>query len=474
MTLRSAKIGLLILGLGLIFPVVAGATTILSEDFETYTASAKLGGQGSWSCVSYDNWYVLSNGAKNGSKYIQNLGQIVASCEKTGDQISEGKVEVWFKTTNCGKGASISEDFEFRIQKAGDIMLSFSAVESGGSCRVRISGQKTGSGYVETNEALNFFNDWVKIRFQWKREGDPIKSYFRYLYGSNDWSAWIETFTNFEYLDKIKVYGSYATGGEKGNFDFINDPLLPSTIEITSPVSGTTASSTFTASVSYDGQGEDWDKIMLVFENWEASTTCPVYGTSAWADEYALGYFNYGSLPYFSDTFSTSTASTTAIEVENLDENLYNCVRCYFLNTASSTMSEEKCEDYTLTIAGFIPPSQPLPIKTWAQYYEIHSDPKYATSTEIFNTIASAFNVIVQKVGSFLVDFRSIFDSNEATAKGTELGSKIPLARGYLKPINDFFGGTLPVSEFFIFALLVLVIVGVFRMVKIIVQFIRG
>lgn len=467
MTLLRLKIGLLILGCVLFFPMVAGATSILKEDFN----SCNLGDLGSnagcsgWATTTTASPQATSTDKIEGT--IGGTGVIDTATEifKAGSSFSAG--EIWFYSKSPSAGTFSYNTTLYALNSARTKGCGVMTYEQSGFLVVYMSNYTGGGATYSHSYALG---SWRHIGLKWRTDGTLKKCSIQV---END--GW-EEFTAFLGTDAFNTIDlKTPTPTKLHYFDYIDDlpAVFPASIVIDTPVSGTTASSTFTAGITYNKQAEEWDKIMLIFENWEASSTCPVYGTSAWTDEYALGYFNYGSLPYFSDTLATTTAAAS-VEVENLDENLYNCVRCYFVNSASSTLSVEKCEDYTLTIAGFIPPSQPLPVKTWAQYYTIHSDPKYATSTEIFNTIASAFNVIVQKVGSFIVDFRTIFDSNEASAKGTELGSKIPLARGYLKPINDFFGGTLPVSEFFIFALLVLIIVGVFRMVKIIVQFIRG
>lgn len=250
----------------------------------------------------------------------------------------------------------------------------------------------------------------------------------------------------------------------------------PSSLTITAPTSGSTASSTFPLNFTYNLQGENSNKLLVIFEAWSASSTCPVYGDSEWQTEYDAGWFYNQSLPYFSPRLTaTSTEATSTISVYNLDQPFYyNCVHCYFYNedTATSTF-EEKCPDYFLNVSGYIPPSQPLPIGSWPSYYASHTDDKFPTSTQIFTTITGVFSDIVQKITSFVNDFRTIFDSESANAKGAQYGSAIPTARGYLKPINDFFG-SLPVSEIFIFCILTLLVVNVYRLVKTILQLIRG
>ena len=133
----------------------------------------------------------------------------------------------------------------------------------------------------------------------------------------------------------------------------------------------------------------------------------------------------------------------------------------------------EKCPDYNLIVSGYVSPSQPLPIGSWESYYASHTDDKFPTSTEIFTTITGSFSSIVQKITSFVNDFRTLFDSESALTKGSSYGQKIPLIRGYLTPINGFFAD-IPVSEIFIFCILILLVVNVYRLIKTILQLIRG
>jgi hypothetical protein len=273
-----------------------------------------------------------------------------------------------------------------------------------------------------------------------------------------------------------------GSGGEI----FIDDLSIPasppappaSSLIIDSPASGSTASSTFSLNFTYNLAGENYNKLLVTFEAWTiiGSTTCPVYGTPEWTEEYNNGWFYNQSLPYFSPRLTaTSTGSTSSIAVYNLDEPyFYNCVHCYFYNsdTGTSTMAE-KCPDYTLNVVGSVPPSQPVPIGSWQSYYASHTSDKFGTSTEIFDNISETFNGIVSKLTSFVNDFRNIFDAENANAQGTELGQKIPLARGYLKPINDFFGGT-PISELFMLVLLILLVVVIYRIVARILHLVRG
>ena len=285
---------------------------------------------------------------------------------------------------------------------------------------------------------------------------------------------------NFPINGTIAMFG-WDAGGEAGMFDDIyisptGPPPTASYLNIDSPTSGSTASSSFSLDFTYNFVGEDDNKMYVVFEAWHASSTCPIYGTEEWQTQYSAGWFYDQSLPYFSPRLTaTSTEATSSISVYNLKEPyLYNCNYCYFYNedTATSTLVN-KCPDYLLNVSGYVSPSQPLPIGNWQSYYASHTSDKFGTSTEIFDSIAGTFNGLVSRLTSFINDFRGIFDAENANAKGMDFGEKIPLVRGYLKPINDFFGG-IPVSELFVFVLMVILVVVIYRIVARILHLIRG
>ncbi len=285
---------------------------------------------------------------------------------------------------------------------------------------------------------------------------------------------------NFPISGTIAFWG-WPSGGQKSMFDDIYiSPTGPaptaSYLTIDSPTSGSYASSSFSLDFTYNFVGENANKMYIVFEAWNASSTCPLYGTPEWQTQYSEGWFYNQSLPYFSPRLTaTSTEATSSIAVYNLEQPYtYNCNYCYFYNedTATSTLVN-KCPDYLLNVQGYIPPSQPLLIRSWPSYYASHTDSRFPTSTAIFDTISGSFSGIVDKLTSFINDFRSIFDAQSANTNGSNLGQKIPLARGYLKPINDFFG-SFPVSELFMLVLLVLLVVVLYRIVARILHLIRG
>jgi len=241
--------------------------------------------------------------------------------------------------------------------------------------------------------------------------------------------------------------------------------IYPPTLNILLPTDGSELSSAFEMSVEFD-YAESFERVMITFEDWDASSTCPSYGTEAWDTEYPL-YFNYQSLPYFSPLIATSTGTTT-IAVSDLAARNYKCVRCYFILESTGGISDELCPDYNINVLAYIPPSDLpiwyLPVTDWESYYTEHSE-RFATSTPLFLFWADTFEPLIVWVGNTAIFFQDYFDVNVAQARGEEMGNAVATARGYLKPIDDFFGG-MPLSTVFIFYLITALVIIVYRIVK--------
>ncbi len=251
--------------------------------------------------------------------------------------------------------------------------------------------------------------------------------------------------------------------------------LPSSSFQITSPATGTTTTSPFAINFNYSIVAPDnWNKAVVVFENW-ATSTCPIYGTSAWEQAYRQGYYLYQSSPYYSDIFSATTGSST-IAVSNLPTDNYNCVYCYFYNlnnTSSNVMSGEMCPGYTLTIGSSFPAYQPPPIQGWQSFYASNTILAYTTSTDTFIKLSGVFNDLALSLSSFVNQIREKFDANNAYSQGSLFGSSIPIAFAYLDIINDFFS-EIPIYQVFLFCLIVLIVVSAYRITKTILQLFRG
>ncbi len=223
--------------------------------------------------------------------------------------------------------------------------------------------------------------------------------------------------------------------------------------------------SNFEMIVDYNDAG-GYDRLMVVFEDWNALSTCPEPADFGyWIERSA--YYNSQSMPYFSDRLATSTGTTT-FNVYGLGLGKFNCNKCYFVNDTTGAISENLCKGYDIEVAIYVlAPDTPqfyLPFGSWPEYYAEHSE-RYDTPTPLYNTLAESFEPLINNIGNIVIFFNNYFDKQLASERGAEFGNVIPVFRGYLDQFNDFFGG-LPVSEFLLFYLITGILVIIYRIVR--------
>jgi len=235
-------------------------------------------------------------------------------------------------------------------------------------------------------------------------------------------------------------------------------------IKINYPENNSEVNSTFNLQVEYK-EASDYNRVLFLFEQWDASSTCPEYGSPEWEQEYNK-YFIYQSEAFLSPRFNNESGTTT-IEVKNLPVGTYNCIRCYLINEDTGTGSENFCQDYKLKVIKYIQPEQIpqyiLPIPQWSDFYASNTQ-QFETSTPLFSKLADFIEPFFTKIGNLLLPFQNIFEPSKAVEIGTKFGNAIPVLRGYLAIINNFFG-ELPISEIFIVYLITAVVVIILKII---------
>lgn len=236
-------------------------------------------------------------------------------------------------------------------------------------------------------------------------------------------------------------------------------------IDIEFPPDNTEIAGDFLMEIDFEKAG-GYTRLLIVFEDWDIGSSCPDISDPNYEPEYNE-FFNKKSLPYFSPYFTTSTGTTT-IYVSNLEIGNYNCNKCHFINENTGKRSENLCVGYDLNVLSWVPPEDIpdlyLPFESWTDYYTEHSE-RYATSTPIFNSLASTFEPLINSIGNIVLFFNNYFDPQNAGLKGEEFGNAIPVLRGYLEQIDDFFGD-LPISALLLSYLIVVIVVIIYRLVK--------
>jgi hypothetical protein len=306
-------------------------------------------------------------------------------------------------------------------------------------------------------------DEQVDLGFQWDLNAT---SNIRF-YLVDHWTEW---HTCGYSRDNIEGFSIMTYSGNPSSWFYFDDfgagPPTGPNITINYPLNNAELSAEFSMDINYDLTGEDWDRLMIVFEDWDASSTCPHEDDPNYQTQFDL-YFNQQSFPYFSDFFSTSTG-TTSIAVDSMDAGTYNCNKCVFINESLGTMSEYLCDNYTIKIlAGILPggiPENYLPFATWQEYYASNSE-RFTTSTPLFSTLSNILQPLINTFGSFILYFNNFFDPAIASEKGALIGNAISEARGYLETIDNFFGD-LPISWAFLLFLLTLAVVIVLKIVN--------
>jgi hypothetical protein len=103
-------------------------------------------------------------------------------------------------------------------------------------------------------------------------------------------------------------------------------------------------------------------------------------------------------------------------------------------------------------------------------YYAANSS--FATPTAFILGWVDFAKPFMENLGNWIGAFKEKFDLSDAALKGAELGDSIPISRGYLDLIDDFFDG-LPVSEMFLTFLTILLLIVIFRVIKALVNFLK-
>jgi hypothetical protein len=100
----------------------------------------------------------------------------------------------------------------------------------------------------------------------------------------------------------------------------------------------------------------------------------------------------------------------------------------------------------------------------WLSIYGENS--AFATPTTVFNNIVNFLNPYFVLVSSWLNNFTDTFNNTTAQEIGNSVGEKIPIIRGYMDYFNQVLGFNFPISQLFLFFLLTLIAVVIFRIIR--------
>lgn len=122
-----------------------------------------------------------------------------------------------------------------------------------------------------------------------------------------------------------------------------------------------------------------------------------------------------------------------------------------------------------INIEGFASPYTFTDPEDW---YGVNVD-RFDTPTDFFYDFVGLLTPIFEKISDFNLRSQSFFDKLESYDRGYALGEIFPLATGYVKKIESFFGG-FPLIQFFIYAILTIIAIFIIRMTIKFIPFIGG
>jgi len=123
---------------------------------------------------------------------------------------------------------------------------------------------------------------------------------------------------------------------------------------------------------------------------------------------------------------------------------------------------------YEMPYTQEVPPESFNPLEPEYVYSQYSN---YATSTQLYNTFTGALKPLISVIGNNLTFFSSQFNQTDAKTSGQEAGQAVLIVRAYAGNLNSFFNG-LPIAEVLFLYLMALVIVIVFRIIRLLLKLI--
>ena len=224
--------------------------------------------------------------------------------------------------------------------------------------------------------------------------------------------------------------------------------------------------------------------ITFPFENAEISEAFYITGSYTIPENSGItkliAFFRPVGLPYATYSFQqnlTYLSGAVNIRSSGIQADDYTIEFCFVGSGIEAICPVDKY--INISILTRIPPELPETQETPPEFYDpIDADQfyldfsDYDTPTALYNNLKNAIQPIFTTIGSNLIFFTSRFDSETAKDTGEKTGEAILLVRSYSSNLNTFFND-LPVSEFLLFYLTLLIVVIVFRIIKNLINLIK-
>ncbi|GAI06069.1 unnamed protein product, partial [marine sediment metagenome] len=140
---------------------------------------------------------------------------------------------------------------------------------------------------------------------------------------------------------------------------------------------------------------------------------------------------------------------------------------CQFCATQETCEAEECNWNEPTETCWYAIPTLP---SSWSTYYDEHGG--YATSSVFVNELAETSGGTFIFLSGLFEGFITSFNTADALAKGSAMGNVIPKGRGYLKIFDGLFGHY-PIGETFVFILIFILAIGLFRISRQLISLIK-
>ena len=449
-SVKELKIWLLKISFGVVF-VVFGIFGVFSdafavfEGFESYDVGTHLIPDVPYwvDITAPDDWAeVKSSPVKTGSRsaslneplYGPNYGVYYYFLEE--ETLAVGTFSVWFRNDFTGSGDGIA--------------LTLSNVsENAKAAQLNIGYPTADHGQIKYRSGVSYFvlgtyagNTWFNLQAEWEIDEAETTGVVRYQLDSEGWTDWVDT-PNSGRFEPDALRFSYARWLNLKHW-YIDD------IEIAGVCSADNCSGC-----------EEWFECQVVGCCWFYQPWYPPP-----LDNYCdvcEGECSYPLNCGLCATETTCEATGCFWTGDYCTQFEWECggeLACQFCAT-QETCEAEDCNWNELSgTCWYAAPTLP---SSWSTYYDTHGG--YETPSEFVNQLAQTTGETLAVVSGLFEGFLTSFNTADALAKGSALGNVIPKGRGYLKVFDGLFGHY-PIGETFVFILIFMLAVGLFRIVR--------
>ena len=436
---KTIVVGVLVL-LGLMSANLAFGATIFEDSFEEYDLGA-LSGQGDW--LDSDKTLVEDTIKKHEiqAAVLPHYG-VGYGTSRIGTSSCVGSIGFWFLVDYTSP--SPFNNIYFTLQRStGGYTMAYIRVNAGTDpYEVRLY-------YKGAYAVLGSFEEdiWYPVDIEWDCAIKKIRARFN----EGEWSDWYTNIQEQSYeIDKVILQHNFFTSNNYADF-YID--WIAETSEIPS------------CSIEHCDLCYNW------FD-------CEIEGCCWYYNPYFI-ITNYCALCYEECSFETCGSCANQEDCEAVGcywtgeycswivSECGDGLACQFCETQETCEAEDCFWSTANQTCWYKAPTLP---SDWSAYYDEHGG--YEVPAGFVDDLAETTGEAFDSISSLFEGFAVSFSNSDALARGSALGQTIPKARGYLKIFGGLFGH-IPIGETFVFILIFMLAIGLFRTIRHLIQIVK-